>query len=251
MADAKRKSRARIQQSALLPPNPEPNTLIDRDEWIEQAATGFITNSAANRGIYRVILETLWPKGHGIPGPVIDREDIRKAVDIAKGKPYIDTFRRVRELQGDEGFLGVVKQGNQYQLIDLNIYAKKTPRTHLSDDKWKLVLAQYKNVCAACGCPPGEGGFQQDHKGPRARGGTDAINNWQPLCDSCNNIKSTACRSCKEDCSKCSWAYPEFYRPIKISGPILRLLHQYADEHKLDASQLVADLILREIESEK
>ncbi|WP_289748474.1 HNH endonuclease, partial [uncultured Muribaculum sp.] len=128
-------------------------------------------------------------------------------------------------------FLGVVKQGNQYQLIDLNIYAKKTPRTHLSDDKWKLVLAQYKNVCAACGCPPGEGGFQQDHKVPRARGGTDAINNWQPLCDSCNNIKSTACRSCKEDCSKCSWAYPEFYRPVKIPGPILRLLHQYADEH--------------------
>ena len=149
MADAKRKSRARIQQSALLPPNPEPNTLIDRDEWIEQAAAGFITNSAANRGIYRVILETLWPKGHGIPGPVIDREDIRKAVDTAKGKPYIDTFRRVRELQGDEGFLGVVKQGNQYQLIDLNIYAKKTPRTHLSDDKWKLVLAQYKK-CVCC-----------------------------------------------------------------------------------------------------
>ena len=83
MADAKRKSRARIQQSALLPPNPEPNTLINRDEWIEQAAAAFITNSAANRGIYRVILETLWPKGHGIPGPIIDREDIRKAVDAA------------------------------------------------------------------------------------------------------------------------------------------------------------------------
>ena len=150
MADTKRKSRARIQQSSLLPPNPNPSALVDRDEWIEQAAGGFVTNSAANRGIYRVILETLWPKGHGIPGPVIDREDIRKAVDAAKGKPYIDTFRRVRELQGDEGFLGIVKQGNQYQLIDLNIYAKKMPRTHLSDDKWALVLAQYKNVCAAC-----------------------------------------------------------------------------------------------------
>ena len=198
MADTKRKSRARIQQSSLLPPNPNPSALVDRDEWIEQAAGGFVTNSAANRGIYRVILETLWPKGHGIPGPVIDREDIRKAVDAAKEKPYIDTFRRVRELQGDEGFLGIVKQGNQYQLIDLNIYAKKMPRTHLSDDKWALVLAQYKNVCAAC-----------------------------------------------------SWAYPEFYRPVKIPGPILRLLHQYADEHKVDASQLVAELILKKIESDQ
>ena len=59
MADAKRKSRARIQQSALLPPNPEPNTLINRDEWIEQAAAGFITNSAANRGIEKHIQANL------------------------------------------------------------------------------------------------------------------------------------------------------------------------------------------------
>lgn len=249
MAAEKRKSKARIEQSALLPPNPVPNALVDRDEWIDHAIDGFITKSQANREIYGVILKTLWPKGHGIPGPIIDRESIRSAVDAAKGKPYLDVFRRLRELQGDEGFLGIIKQGSQYQLIDLNIYPKKTPRTHLSDDKWALVLAHYKNVCAACGNLPDEKGFQQDHKVPRARGGTDAVSNWQPLCDSCNNIKSTACRGCKEDCSKCSWAYPEFYKPIKIQGSTLRALHQYADQRNLDANALVSEWILEKIQS--
>ncbi|MDR3288572.1 MAG: HNH endonuclease [Peptococcaceae bacterium] len=250
MPNNKRKSKAHIKQPVLLPPNPEPNTLVDRDEWIEQAAKGFITTSSANRGIYKVILEVLWPKGHGIPGPVIDRESIRNAVDAAKGKPYLDVFRRLRELQGDEGFLGIVKQGNQYQLIDSNIYAKKTPRTHLSNDKWNLIAAHYKNVCAACGSSSGEKGFQQDHKVPRARGGADATSNWQPLCDSCNNIKSVSCRACKDDCSKCGWAYPEFYKPVKLPGSTLRALHKYTDERKLDANKLVSEWILEKINTQ-
>ncbi len=247
MATEKRKSKARIEQSALLPPCATPNALINRDEWIENASAGFITSSPSNRAIYRVILETLWPKEHGIPGPIIDRETIRDAVNTSKGKPYLDVFRRLRELQGEEGFLGIVKQGNQYQLIDTNIYPKKTPRTHLSDDNWSKVLAHYKNVCAGCGALPDENGFQQDHKVPRSRGGTDALTNWQPLCDSCNNIKSTACRGCKEDCNKCSWAYPEYYRPIKIQGTILRSLHQYADAKGKDANVLVTEWILEKI----
>ena len=247
MAEAKRKSKARIEQSVLLPPATEPNGLIDRDTWIEETSSGFISKSPSNRFIYTVILETLWPKDHGIPGPIVDREEIRKAVDIAKGKTYIDTFRRLRELQGEEGLLGIVKQGNQYQLIDLNVYPKKTPRTHLSDEKWSRILIHYGNKCAVCGAAPGEKGFQQDHKVPRSRGGTDAITNWQPLCDSCNNIKSTSCRSCTEDCSKCGWSYPEFYRPVKVPGSVLRMLHEYADSNHIDADEWVTALILNNI----
>lgn len=250
MPKISKKSRAKIQQSALLPPNPQAGGLVDRDTWLQTACDGFISGSPANRGIYKVILQTLWPVGHGIPGPIVDRESIRAAVDAAKGKPYIDTFRRLRELQGDEGFLGIVKQGNQYQLIDLNIHPKKTPRIHLSDDKWAIVLEHYNSTCAVCGSPPGEAGFQQDHKVPRARGGTDILSNWQPLCDSCNNIKSSSCRGCTEDCAKCGWAYPEHYKPIRIPGPVLRLIHQFANERNLDADALVAQWILDKLESE-
>lgn len=247
MAIKKSKGKLKISQTALLPPNPNDNFLVDRDEWIENAAKGFISSSPSNKEIYRVILETLWPKNHGIPGPIIERDSIRQSVDEAKGKPYLDVFRRLRELQGDEGFLGIVKQGNRYQLIDINIHPKKTPRTHLSDENWKKVLLQYGNKCAACGKNPDENGFQQDHKIPRARGGTDLLTNWQPLCDSCNNIKSTACRGCKEECGKCSWAHPEYYRPIILPGSILKVLHQYADTLSLDANKIVSDWIMEKI----
>jgi len=246
-----KKSRARIQQSALLPPNPTPDGLADREGWLQAACEGFVSGSQANREIYKVILETLWPEGHGIPGPIIDRDAIRRAIDSAKGKPYHDPFRRLRELQGDEGFLGIVKQGNQYQLIDLNIHPKKQPRIHLSDDKWAVVLEHYSNTCAVCGGPPGEAGFQQDHKVPRARGGTDILSNWQPLCDGCNNIKSAACRGCKEECAKCGWAYPEHYKPIRIPGSVLRLVHQYAKEHNFDAEKLVAQWIMDKLQEEQ
>lgn len=244
---AQKKSKATLQQSALLPPNPTPSALVDRNEWISAAVKGFITPSEANKFIYGIILETLWPEGHGIPGPIVERETIRKAVDEAKGKPYLDVFRRLRELQGEEGFLGIIKQGTKYQLIDTNISPKKTPRTSLSNDKWEIVLAHYKGVCAACGSFPDEHGFQQDHKVPRSRGGTDALTNWQPLCDSCNNIKSTACRGCHEECAKCSWAHPEFYRPVKLSGATLRLLNEYADKLGVDPTNLVTEWILEKI----
>ena len=85
MASEKRKSKARIEQSALLPPQKNPSPLIDRDEWINHAAASFVTSSQSNREIYRVILETLWPAGHGIPGPIVDRDSIREAVNTAKG----------------------------------------------------------------------------------------------------------------------------------------------------------------------
>ena len=249
MPEQKKKSKAVIKQSSLLPPDPTPSLLIDRDEWITQAVDGFITKSTSCKFIYQVILETLWPKGHGIPGPIIDREAIRNAVDTAKGKPYLDVFRRLRELQGEEGFLGIIKQGAKYQLIDTNISPKKTPRTTLSDDKWAVVLEHYNGVCAACGSLPSENGFQQDHKVPRSRGGTDALTTWQPLCDSCNNIKSTACRGCNEECAKCSWAHPEFYRPIKLSGATLRLLNTYAEQKGKDPTNLVTEWIMEKINS--
>lgn len=231
----------------------EPNTdgehyLVDRDEWIERAASGFVAKGKSNRQIYRAILEALWPKGHGIPGPILTRDDIRAAVDAAKGKHYKDVFRRLRELQGEEGFLGIIKDGTKYQLIHLNISPKKTPRTALSEDNWQKVLDHYHNVCAVCGAAPDETGFQQDHKVPRQHGGTDDLSNWQPLCDSCNIDKSVQCRGCTKDCTQCGWAFPEFYRPVRLSSATLRALNDYASRNNEDPSNLVTRWIHEHID---
>lgn len=246
--NAQRRTKTSQSQQSLLTPSASPNTLVGRDEWIELAAEGFIAKSAANCQIYRVILETLWPKGHGIPGPIVDREEIRAAVSKAKGKEYHDPFRRLRELQGDEGFLGIIKSGQKYQLIHLNISPKKQPRTSLSDANWNKILSQYSSVCAICGCASDESGLQQDHKVPRARGGSDVLTNWQPLCDSCNIDKSVSCRGCKRDCTQCGWAYPEYYKPIRLSSQTIRDVNDYAERHHIDPSKFVTKIIYEVIQ---
>ena len=245
-----KKSHARIVYDPTQIPCPTPTPeLEDRDKWIEAVAEGFVSTSKANKEYYKVILETLWPKGHGIPGPLVDGSQIRAAIDKYRGKPYVDTFRRVRELQGEEGLLGIIKGGNKYQLIDLTVSKKRIPRTHLNDTDWHMVLNKYNNVCAACGRTPADIGFQQDHKVPRLRGGGDEISNWQPLCDECNNFKSTACRDCQLDCQDCCWAYPEKYKPFHIPGELIKDLREYAKRIGKDPDELVSEIIKEYIEN--
>lgn len=239
----KRKGKTHKSTSELLPPKTEPDAYIDRDKWFEQVVGGFVSPSATNRRYYEIILRTMWPEGHGIPGPHVDQREIREAIDKARGKPYVDTFRRVRELQGEEGIRGLVKQGTTYQLVDLAVAPKRVPRTALGKPDWTKVLGQYNFKCAACQTAADENGFQQDHKIPRARGGSDGLENWQPLCDACNIMKSAACRNCELDCRQCCWAFPEKYKPLVLPGEVLWKLRQYATAHFRQPEELVIEFV--------
>src|SRR5690242_20528685 len=106
-----RRSRARQKFLSIQTPNPNGDS-SNRDEWLEQTCNGFVSPSLANKAYYRAVLEELWPKGHGIPGPQVRQDRLRTAIDKFRaerkmsGKPYknyVDAFRRVRELQGEEG----------------------------------------------------------------------------------------------------------------------------------------------------
>ena len=82
MTNEKKKSHARIKYDPTQPPCPVPAVgLEDRDKWIKKVVEGFVSPSKANKEYYKVILETLWPKGHGIPGPLVDGSQIRTAID--------------------------------------------------------------------------------------------------------------------------------------------------------------------------
>lgn len=222
---------------------------VNRENWLKNACAGFVTSAPANRNYYKLILETLWPPGHSIPGPVVSLSDIRQAIDNFRGigEPYKDVPRRIRELQGEEGFLGIQKSGNgaytRYQLVNLEISPKRTQRIKLNNTVWQEILTKYRHRCAVCGRDSSIIRLDQDHKIPRLRGGGNETDNWQPLCGECNNFKSTACRGCDLECNQCPWAFPEELAPIKISSKTLKIIKKMAIEQNISPEKMLDTMI--------
>lgn len=254
-------SKARQKFLPLVDPNPEQNhNLEERLEWIDRLCDEFVQPSNANKTYYRVVVEILWPEGAGIPGPHVSEDEIREAINTFRKennfgkdphKPYVDVFRRVRELQGEEGLTGVARKGKIYQLACLDISQKRVPRTKLSESDWKSIRLKYHERCPACKREEPNVRFQQDHKIPRTRGGLDGLENWQPLCDECNNFKSVACRGCKLDCTTCCWAYPEKYMPIQLKAEALLEINSYCEKNGIDSSEFLERLALERIQCEQ
>jgi 5-methylcytosine-specific restriction endonuclease McrA len=248
-----RKSRGRQKFLSLAPiSSKEIPDNINRDAWIEAVYQGFVSPSDANKSYYRVLLEELWPPEHGIPGPLVREEQLREAIERFRRsshssnkpyKPYIDVFRRLRELQGEEGITGIAREGKTYQLVSLSLSDKRIPRVKLSDIDWQQILEQYKYRCVVCGRSEPEVRLQQDHKIPRIRGGGNELNNWQPLCDECNNFKSTSCRGCLLECQQCSWAYPEQFAPLRLSSDNIYRLRHYAATINCDPHNLLNEAV--------
>jgi HNH endonuclease len=225
---------------------------INRETWLEEVCQGFVAPSAANKSYYRILLEELWPTGHGIPGPRVKEEELREAIERFRRnqhtggkpyKPYIDVFRRLRELQGEEGITGIGREGKTYQLVNLSLTEKRIPRIKLSDTDWQQILHKYQQRCPVCSRLEPEVRFQQDHKIPRTRGGNNELSNWQPLCDECNNFKSTSCRGCQLECGQCSWAFPESYAPIRLSSDNISKLREYAAKSNLDPHDFLNQIV--------
>ena len=219
----------------------------DRADWMESVCDGFVHSSKRNRAYYRLVLETLWPPNTTLPGPVVSMRKLREVIDEYRGKPYSDLARRIRELQGEEGVVGIVRTGSgshtKYQLVHTRLEAKRVPRTGLRDEDWAKVLERYHHRCPVCSRSSLEIRLDQDHKVPRLRGGGDEIENWQPLCKECNNFKSTACRNCTLDCNKCPWAFPGQYAPIKLRPQNIERIRQQALSLGKDPSEVLNSIV--------
>ena len=243
-------ARKRASKGLLVPPAARPNHSEEgRRQWLDSAFESFVTPTPANRRYYFAILELLWPVGHGIPGPRVTEDEVREVIDalrLAEGKdPYKDPFRRMRELQGDEGFTSIIKEGTTYQLTSTATRPKRAPREKLADRRWSEIKARHGNRCAVCGIAEPDVLLSPDHKVPRTRNGTNADLNYQPLCQSCNAVKSAVCQGCELVCETCAWAYPEMYKPVKIDDANNEQVRRLAESKRMDASEVV-NKILRE-----
>ncbi len=59
-----------------------------------------------------------------------------------------------------------------------------------TDEEWKEIKAFYSFKCLCCGKQEPEIKLTRDHVIPLTQGGTDSINNIQPLCARCNSKKN-------------------------------------------------------------
>lgn len=220
-----------------------------RNDWLDRARYSFVTPMDSFKEIYSTILRALWPEGHGIPGPILSEDEVRAAVDeprISQGKKlYKDVFRRLRELQGEEGFKCIIKEGRRYQLQNLAQGPKRVPREKPSRKIWNEIKRKYDYRCANCGNQEPDVKLSPDHRVPRMRDGSNDPTNIQPLCKQCNNIKSSTCHNCTLDCYTCSWAFPENYKPIVIGDDNKELLRREAERESMHQSDLT-NRILRD-----
>lgn len=249
-------AKARSSKSLLLPPATTLNVSAEaRQRWLESAVSGFVSPSAANKAYYKVILEALWPEGHGIPGPTLTENDLRSAIDRYRGaagkEPYKDVFRRVRELQGDEGFTSIDKEGVRYQLTSLVVGPKREPRAKPTAALWRKIKQDADHRCSHCGAQEPDVKLSADHRVPRDRGGSNDDSNWQPLCEQCNNLKSSSCQGCQMNCYVCSWAYPETYKPITIADENKEQIRRAAEKLGIHQSALVNQILRSHFNSKK
>jgi HNH endonuclease len=257
---SERKSRGRQKFLALAAVSEKAvSENIVREVWFEEVCQAFVCPSEANKSYYRVLLEELWPEGHGIPGPQIKESELRESIDrfrrsqhsdIKPYKPYVDVFRRLRELQGEEGVTGIGREGKTYQLVSLVLSEKRVPRIKLSDVDWQQILEAHQSRCPVCSRSEPEVRFQQDHKVPRTRGGGNEMSNFQPLCDECNNFKSTSCRGCQLDCAQCSWAFPERFAPLRLSSDNISRIRQVAANDRTNPHDLLNQIVARFFQNE-
>lgn len=70
-------------------------------------------------------------------------------------------------------------------------YAMQAARqrgTH-TDEEWLEVLVAFEFQCARCGVRHCDSPLTKDHVVPVSAGGSDGIDNLQPLCQPCNSLK--------------------------------------------------------------
>lgn len=205
--------------------------------------------------VKRKILEKLWHSDStAFPKPWVSSAELLELT----GQKYFD--RRARELRDQTGCdieteynpqLG----GHAWRIKSPDLAAPQD-REYLSQAQKLQLFDAAKNKCAICGksVEAGVRGLQADHKVPVSRGGTNALENWQAVCNHCNVGKRRACEGCTIACETCSWAYPEVVginTLVSINEKVLSEIADYSRETKTTAARVLEEAAMYFIKNKK
>lgn len=182
--------------------------------------------------VKRKIIRTLWNKDI-FPMEWVASERLLEVT----GQKYFD--RRARELRDENGadIESVNSSGNHVWRLRSPEISSGNTRAYLSGQEKEKLFLRHEYKCQICGkqTKPGARGLQADHKIPLIRGGSNAIENWQSICNECNVAKRRVCQGCEDDCPKCVWAFPEktgMLVSIPVPAELVQKLREYAVHHK-------------------
>jgi 5-methylcytosine-specific restriction endonuclease McrA len=139
-----------------------------------------------------------------------EKESCDKPSSYARKKKHfcsMSCYSEYRKMYYDpsdhNNYKGVRKEGESRQVYHKRYCAKNPDRiSHLkarryareknaqgshSLEDWNLLKIKYDNCCASCG---NKTKLTKDHIIPLSKGGSDYIDNIQPLCRSCNSKKN-------------------------------------------------------------
>lgn len=193
--------------------------------------------------VKQTILRRLWGNdSDSFPKPWVSSAELLELT----GQKYFD--RRTRELRDSLGCdLESAYQetfGGHAWRLRSDTLTQPQQREYLSKVQKERLFAEADYRCATCGTQikAGVRGLQADHKVPLSRGGTNALENWQPMCNNCNVGKRRSCEGCKLDCKRCSWAFPEkcgIPTLLNLSESVLRTIKRISAVESISQEQVI------------
>ena len=138
-------------------------------------------------------------KGHKVNvGRKFSKETRRKMSEAKKGKP---SWYQIQGVQHPSWKGGITKTAVKRWVMknrEHKNYLNRRRRAMKYEalgfytlGEWELLKKQYGYTCPCCGKKEPEIKLTEDHIIPLSKGGTNWIDNIQPLCKSCNSKKHT------------------------------------------------------------